>query len=185
MTGKATADDIEALLANYRQLVAKVDGHCAAVAASHAEHLACRPGCDACCRHLTVFAVEAVHLARRLAGLSSEARKALVQGAGQAAATGPCPLLAGNLCQLYEDRPLICRTHGLPLLVKGEDGSRIDFCPENFRGLEELPAAAVLDLERLNLMLAAINREFLSRLAEFGIQLPERLALHSALTLKL
>jgi Fe-S-cluster containining protein len=185
MTMGFTAREIELLLPNFRQLVVMVDTHCAAVERDLAQHLVCRPGCAGCCRHLTVFAVEAVHLARGLATLPIAVRTALGRRAGETAAADPCPLLEGGLCRLYATRPLICRTHGLPLLVAGEEGTRVDFCPENFQGLERLPAAAVLDLERLNLLLAAVNRDFLSRIAEHGVTLPERLSLSSALTLKL
>ncbi len=176
---------LDQLLVDYRQLVAKVDAHVTAVGEACADQLACRPGCDSCCRHLTVTAVEAISLARALQALPAAEGAVLRERAGTAADGDACPLLAGGLCLLYAARPLICRTHGLPLLVEDEAGRRVDFCPQNFTGAASLPAALVLDLERLNTLLALINRQFLGRLQAAGLELPERLSLAAALALQL
>jgi Fe-S-cluster containining protein len=148
------------LLANYRQLVARVDELCRQITNDWGEYLVCRPGCDSCCRHLRLFPVEAAALAVALDGLSPQVRDQLLVRAAGCGEDDPCPLLIGGLCQLYADRPLICRTHGLPLLLEGEEGRRIDFCPRNFQGVAALPAGAVIDLEKLNTALTAINRLF-------------------------
>ncbi len=94
-----------------------------------------------------------------------------------------CPLLAGGECLLYGARPLICRTHGLPLLVDDGAGRRVDFCPENFRGLESLPGEAVLDLERLNAALAAVDAHFAEEAFGGGKAPRRRLTLADALLL--
>lgn len=176
---------LEDLLADYRAVVARIDAHVAGVIADWGEHLACAPGCDRCCRHLNVFAVEAVALALALQEVPRRERSRLAdRSAGDLEQTG-CPLLSEGLCSLYGARPLICQTHGLPLLVTEGEGRRVDTCPENFRGLESLPGAAVLDLERLNTLLAVVNRRFVAGLRQHGVQLPERLPLASALGLQL
>ena len=176
---------LEDLLADYRQLIAKVDAHVAGVVAACADQLACRPGCSSCCRHLTVTAVEAFALGKALLEHPADEAARLRELAAETEGGEACPLLAGGLCQLYAARPLICRTHGLPLLVEDEAGQRVDFCPLNFTGTESLPAGLVLDLEKLNTLLALINRRFLEALAEAGEEFPERLSLAAALTLQL
>jgi uncharacterized protein len=176
---------LDQLLADYRQLIAKVDAHVATVAESCADQLACRPGCASCCRHLTVTSVEAFALARALQDMPGDQAAKLREGAAAAGDSETCPLLVGGLCRLYAARPLICRTHGLPLLVEDEAGRRVDFCPQNFTAVESLPAALVLDLERLNILLALINRQFLAGLEAAGVKVAERLPLAAALALQL
>lgn len=175
---------LETLLSDYRRLLAKIDAHAAAVTATCGDQLRCGPGCDSCCRHLTVAAVEALALAAAVAELPSAQAEELRQAAATADAQA-CPLLADGLCRLYAVRPLICRTHGLPLLVEDQAGRRVDFCPRNFGGAESMPGSAVLDLERVNTLLSLLNRQALERCAAAGLELPERLSLAAALSLQL
>ena len=77
---------------------------------------------------------------------------------------------------MYQARPIICRTHGLPLLVHRDGASGIDFCPENFRGAASIPGSAIIDLDRLNATLATINTLFVR-----GCPGPDRLTMAQAL----
>ncbi len=177
--------EIAGLLQPYHQLVAKADSHAFAVVENHGEQIACRPGCCDCCRLQTVFAVEAMVLALALEDLPPEELTAL-QAEVRTVEDGECPLLQGGLCRIYAARPLICRTHGLPLLVEDEEGRRIDYCPQNFQGVTTLSGESVLDLDRLNLLLAAVNRQFLGAWEEQGGRpLPERLTLAAVVRLQL
>ncbi len=168
------------ILRNYNALLQRVDELCRTIEQACREDLACGPGCDACCRHLTLFRVEGLALARAAARLPADRREALRTRARNASADGPCPLLEGGLCALYDARPLICRTHGLPLLLSREE-KRVDFCPENFRGKSVIPSGALIDLERLNTALAAVEGVFL---AETGRKSPSnRLSIARSLLL--
>lgn len=173
------------LLTGYRQLVTRIDSHAAAVATSCGDQLACHPGCAGCCRQITVSAIEALALWRALQDIPPAEAATLRAAAVAAEASEECPLLEGELCRLYAARPLICRTHGLPLLVEDEAGRRVDFCPLNFTAGGSLPGALVLDLERLNTLLSLLNRQFLEVLAANRIELPPRLGLGAALSLQL
>ena len=176
---------LDQLLADYRQLVTRVNRHAAAVETSCRDQMACRPGCASCCRQISVSAIEALVLWRALQDLPSGVAAAHREAATAAVAAEVCPLLEGGLCRLYAARPLICRTHGLPLLVEDDGGRRVDFCPLSFTAGGSLPGALVLDLERLNTLLALLNRQFLGVLAAQGIDLPPRLSLGAALSLQL
>jgi len=123
------------------RLHAEVDRAAAALAARHAGRLRCGRGCHACCvDDLTVFELEAERIRSRHAAL-------LEHGAPHPA--GACAFLgdAGE-CRIYEDRPYVCRTQGLPLrwLEQARDTrvERRDICPLNETGepLEALPADA-------------------------------------------
>lgn len=165
-------------LENYHALLARVDELCRATGERFPSELSCRPGCDACCRHLSIFAVEAHALNRAFRELPEAEAAKLLESARQAAPSDPCPLLQDGLCLLYRARPIICRTHGLPILINRDGESGVDFCPKNFRGLTSIPGSAVIDLDRLNDTLAAINALFLASFPG-----PERLTLAQALAL--
>jgi uncharacterized protein len=155
----------------YEQLVAQTDALAARLSARYAAHLACRAGCSGCCQHhLSVFAVEAAHIATALTAMPEDLRLRLVKQAqqvneqetrGEAVA---CPLLVDERCSIYAARPLICRTQGLPLLFEMAEGeSEVDFCPLNFTtesALAELNEAQLVPLDDLNLRLALVNLQY-------------------------
>jgi Fe-S-cluster containining protein len=173
------------MLHNYRDLVAKVDELCRRTKEAFGQHLACRPGCAGCCRHLTLSRVEGVALAEAVQALPAAAADNIRSRARSASASSPCPLLADNRCLLYASRPIICRTHGLPLLATDTEGTRrVDFCPENFRGLDTLPGSAVIDLDRLNTALAAVNALFARECFGDTEQATERIFMAEALLLE-
>lgn len=107
----------------------EVEDRVAAVTAALPGALACRLGCADCCvDELTVFTLEADLLRHHYADL-------LASAAPHAA--GACAFLdsAGG-CRVYEHRPYVCRTQGLPLRWQDvdESGAEVemrDICPLN------------------------------------------------------
>ncbi|MHB1397460.1 MAG: YkgJ family cysteine cluster protein [Trichloromonadaceae bacterium] len=172
------------MLRNYQQLSAKVAELCGQIEERCREHLACRQGCDSCCRHLSLFWVEAVALAWALKQVAPALAQTIRGQARHGTPDGPCPLLLGGGCLLYAARPLICRTHGLPLLLERDGKRRIDYCPLNFQQAATLPPGALVNLETLNATLAAVNALFVQEL--FGAAGPpvERLSIGEALLLE-
>lgn len=68
-----------------------------------------------------------------------------------------CPLLdAEARCVVYSARPIICRSHGVPVRT----GERRDVCPLNFKDapLETIDDDCVLDLEHTNAILSVIDQ---------------------------
>jgi len=171
-------------LGNYRALLAKVDEMTAGISTAHAAHITCHRGCDSCCRHLSLSLVEGVALAEALSSLPEDKACFLREKAKAATADGPCPLLDNGECALYVHRPIICRTHGLPILVSEGDGQRIDFCPLNFRNVQTLPGDAVVALERLNTILAVVNKFFVTEYHAAGTSGKDRLSIAEALLLE-
>lgn len=171
-------------LEQYRRLVERIDRFAADVIDRHGEHLACHKGCDTCCTHFGISTVEALALALEVSRLPRESFRALRRQPPHPTSGEACPLLLEGACRLYLARPLICRTQGLPLLIREGDTQRVDCCPLNFNGVESLPGDAVLDLETLNQTLAAINLLCLRELREQGLELPERYLLAEALQLE-
>jgi Fe-S-cluster containining protein len=127
-------------------------------------------GCAGCCHHhLSVFAVEAEKARAAIetlpapirARVEEQAREAIKREAqGEQVA---CPLLVDDRCSIYESRPLICRTQGLPLLMEAEDGGlEVDFCPLNFTAawaVDDLDEDHLAPLDALNMRLALLNLE--------------------------
>jgi len=89
---------------------------------------------------MTVFEVEAEYILQRHEGLLKS---------GTPHPEGACAFLGefGN-CRIYEHRPYVCRTQGLPLrwLEENQDGHTVemrDICPLN----EEGPPVETLSIE--------------------------------------
>lgn len=97
--------------------------------------LRCQKGCCGCCRD----------------GLSmSEAEASVIRqlypdvGKLEAHAVGSCPFLdAMGSCRIYEARPYICRTHGLPLRWFEEVEGDVDEDEVEVRDICELNASVV------------------------------------------
>jgi hypothetical protein len=154
--------DLHAALAPYRALRDQVDQLCGRIVAEFAGQIKCRAGCAACCLLQGVLPVEAASLALAWRDLPAASAAKLRRQLQVAGAGEHCPLLDNDRCSLYTARPIICRTHGLPLLIEEAAGMRVDRCPLNFTGLTNLPGAAVIHLERLNSALVAANRHYLA-----------------------
>lgn len=146
---------------NYQELVKRVDFLCDTIGARLEGHIVCRKGCDACCLHLSLFPVEAAVVAEAVRQLPLSQRLKLRERAKNAHNDGPCPLLEDHVCLIYQARPMICRTHGLPILSRIDGDLQVDFCPENCRDLTALSGDMVIDLDRLNTALTAINGLYL------------------------
>ena len=169
---------LDNLLKNYTELVARVDEHVLRLSRVHKDHLACKKGCHACCRHLSLFPVEAFVLSLAFSRLDASVRERVLDQARQS--DKQCPLLVDHACMVYEARPIICRTHGYPLYMEKEGRAMVDFCPENFKGVKKLDRSDMLDLDRINTLLTAVNNHFV---ACFEKGLPERIPVDQALEL--
>ena len=155
----------------YQQLIADVDQLTAQLNERYKAHLECRAGCSGCCHHhLSIFPVEAAAVKSAIQALPQDIKNIVQQQAktiSEQEARGEsvaCPLLVNDKCSIYDSRPIICRTQGLPLLYEAEDGNlEVDFCPLNFtaeNATEALEENHLVPLDALNLKLSIINLEF-------------------------
>ena len=131
-----------------------VDTLAAPIEAAHAGVLRCGRGCAGCCLDgLTVFAIEAARIEANYSELLQD---------GVPGPEGGCAFLDGEgACRIYDVRPYVCRTQGLPLRWLEDDPEGIvevrDICPENAElPLEELPAEACFLLGPVEEKLRAI-----------------------------
>jgi len=135
------------------ELQAKVDAFFARVTARHGADMQCASGCADCCHaRLTITATEATAIRAEVATWPASQRRALadVGPADRCAALGP-----DDRCKIYAVRPLVCRSHGVP--VKLERRSLPVVCPKNFRQAAADPDC-VLDQTTLSAVLLAVDR---------------------------
>lgn len=143
-------------------LRARVDAHFEAATARSPESFACRAGCESCChQRLSVFEVEAAPIRAALARLERDdpELRARVRTQGRDTEDPRCALLVEGRCSVYEQRPLICRSHGLPVAqadpADPEGPLRVDHCPLNFTEAPP-PRPSILVLDALNQPLAVL-----------------------------
>ena len=126
------------LLRDLRDLHGEIDDETTALAKIHSERLQCRRGCSACCLDdLTVTLIEAERIRRAHPDLLRH---------GEPHPLGGCAFLdERGGCRVYEDRPYVCRSQGLPLRIifeneAGEIEERRDICSLNLEGGPTLEA---------------------------------------------
>jgi Fe-S-cluster containining protein len=158
---------------NYRKILDRADQHFATVMTSQPQNLQCGAGCSLCCHGLfEIGSGDVPVIAEGLEKLHPARRKKIIRRAleivessnhpnlrecspGEKEAffertqSTPCPNLdEAGLCMMYEARPLVCRTFGLPL--REERKYLGDVCELNFTSAtrkEQLAAAWDLSWE--------------------------------------
>lgn len=125
---------------DYKEILTAADRFFSKVAEEQPSALACRLGCTLCCHGLfEISAADVSTIAQGLAALDGEQRQAIVARAEAIVETTdhpplrecspdekeaffaraddvPCPALGpSGACMIYEHRPLVCRTFGLPI----------------------------------------------------------------------
>ena len=114
--------------------------------------LNCKPGCCHCCQDdLTMTPAEAAVIKKLFPDLKHQ----------KPHAKGLCPFLDDQgLCRIYEARPYICRTHGLPLRWISEDGNeQRDICEinESCADILTLPQESCWNSDTAEMQLSLIN----------------------------
>ncbi len=162
----------EEIIAEYREFLQDVDREAARLSELYSQYMVCRKGCSECCTDLSLLPLEWYALKEQ-----TGTKKAPCPDGGDER----CALLnSEEACSFYPFRPLICRTHGLPLLYLIEEydpeGHRVNsdepewqisWCDLNFTEVDEesmeeiFEPEDVLNMEEWNLRLSALNRDFL------------------------
>ena len=117
-------------------------------------HMQCAKGCASCCILETVTPLEAHIIQNHIQSISDQGFSNIQPN------ECTCVFLRDNACSIYAVRPIICRTHGLPLLYP--ELGEIEVCPLNFTELDlsTLDPAYFLDAERITTNLMRLNLAF-------------------------
>jgi Fe-S-cluster containining protein len=131
--------DPDGLASELTRLYQEVDLGIRPLLAIHSARIQCRRGCHPCCAdNLTVFEIEAENVRSHHSDLLA---------GGNPHPEGACAFLdPAGACRIYEHRPYVCRTQGLPLRwmehhPNGTFTEMRDICPLNDKGqpVEALP----------------------------------------------
>lgn len=129
----------------------------------HTKHMKCKAGCDMCCMDYSVFPIEFHFILNQL---KKEKAKPLVNAD---AATEDCIFLNNHRCTIYNTRPVICRTHGLPLIFMNEEGDwELSACELNFKEFDmgEFTEENTFPQDTFNSKLFVLNRNFIAEFTE-------------------
>jgi len=148
------------------QLGAKVDDHFQQTLIRDGEQIACRRGCAKCCmQRFSIFSIEAEPIRTYLQQLSiskPKLRDRIRRQADSDEHQESCAFLVDGSCSIYTVRPMICRSHGLPIST-GQDQYQqkgtlsYDCCPLNYRSEPPHPKS-VLALDAINVPLVTIQK---------------------------
>lgn len=142
---------------NYKKILERADRHFASVMQSQPQNLQCGAGCSLCCYGLfEIGSGDVPVIAEGLQNLHPSRRRKVIRRSLEIVERSahpnlrectpdqkeaffdrtqstPCPNLdEKGLCMMYEHRPLVCRTFGLPLREKRTYLG--DVCELNFTG---------------------------------------------------
>ena len=160
--------DLAELDALYRELLSRVSERFELLSAHHGAHVQCGAGCHSCCHpSLTVSEVEA-RLIRAWLARDPELKGRLLDLERRDPHAGQrCAFLSEEgRCEIYEVRPVVCRSFGVPLLqIEDPEAGEasLSVCELNFTSdeglsaLEGLEPAEWLDTRQTDLALAQLS----------------------------
>jgi len=157
----------KALKAAYYDLIADIDDLMAKLIKKRFRQiLNCRPGCAECCIPFSILPLEAALVKERINQFKP------VEGIEDK----NCALLADNCCTIYDIRPIICRTQGLPIAYINEDSSCIEVsaCHLNFPDDHQFEQEDLLFMDQFNSRLADLNIQYCLTV---GLTLQQRIAI--------
>lgn len=147
----------------YKILLNKINQQTAALEKLHKNHLKCRNGCDLCCIDFSILPVEFYFI------LSELKKKNIEPGFVENPENETCVFLKKGSCTIYEQRPVMCRTHGLPLLYANDDGEwELSACELNFTefDFENFTMENTLPQDKFNSILFLMNKEFIAEFTD-------------------
>ena len=148
-------------LSEYKKLRDNVDSVAGRLSQEHSPHLQCKKGCDLCCMDYSILPVEFYSILEELKnrGINKENLQLNKK------TNEDCIFLKDHVCTIYESRPLIRRTHGLPLLYTNEDGEwELSTCELNFKdyNFKNFSEENTFSQDKFNSKLFLLNRKFIA-----------------------
>ncbi|MEN8117504.1 MAG: YkgJ family cysteine cluster protein [Bacteroidota bacterium] len=124
----------------------------------HSKHMHCKAGCDLCCMDYNIFPVEFYAI------LNSLKEKDIKPETLISTTDEQCIFLNNHRCAIYRDRPIICRTHGLPLLFMNDNGEwELSACELNFTEFDfaQFSQENTFPQDKFNSKLFTLNKRFI------------------------
>lgn len=145
---------------SYKSLRNNIDKLSETLYSQHKPHMQCRKGCDLCCMDYSILPVEFHFIKEELKKEGFKPDKTPSEIADKS-----CIFLKNHECTIYKHRPVICRTHGLPLLFTNEDYEwELSTCELNFRQFdyEKFNPDNTYPQDTYNSKLFMLNKSFIS-----------------------
>jgi uncharacterized protein len=124
----------------------------------HRTNMRCSEGCSSCCQAFRILPIEFFSIEILL--------KKTTPAINAKANVDECKFLVNNRCAIYEHRPIICRTHGFPLVRfnEADDSYEVAYCHLNFINvdLKKFKKSTVYFEEKYNIKLVKLNQKFQS-----------------------
>ncbi|QIA08317.1 YkgJ family cysteine cluster protein [Draconibacterium halophilum] len=144
----------------YKTLQNDIDELSGKLERQHKKHMKCKAGCDLCCMDYSIFPVEFYSIVK---ALQKRKNKPNINTKNDESS---CIFLNDHKCEIYAERPIICRTHGLPLLYMNEDnGWELSACELNFTefDMEDFAEENTFPQDKFNSKLFLLNKEFITK----------------------
>ena len=139
----------------YRELLKEITEQTKQLEQVHKKQMNCKNGCDLCCIDFSIFPLEyhfiINHIQNETLELEEHSDKNI------------CKFLKSHSCTIYPFRPIMCRTHGLPLLYSNDEGEpELSVCHLNFTDFDfaEFTYDNTLAQDRFNSKLFLLNKDF-------------------------
>jgi Fe-S-cluster containining protein len=127
----------------------------------HHQRMQCKAGCSSCCQAFKVLPIEFDYISEKLAEVGIVNKRKVEKG--------QCKFLIDNNCSIYEHRPIICRSHGFPLVRLNEEVEEyeVSYCHLNFKAfpLESFNAENVYFEDKFNSILNQANRQYIKEMS--------------------
>lgn len=119
----------------YFELREKTDETVEKLIQIHGSNIVCKPKCPSCCVNLTVFQIEFESIKYEMGKDGFDISSVVFDP------KATCGFLKDDLCQIYKYRPIICRTHGIPISFQNDDDPAepyiaVSFCDLNFADID-------------------------------------------------
>ncbi len=162
----------------YYKLIEQIDKISENLIASHQPHIKCVAGCYGCCTNLSVFPLEFYAIKQKI----DENKLILTKNNLE-----NCFFLQNKLCQIYPFRPLICRSHGLPIVYAPDETKpqelSVSFCQLNFNEIDYenyiFDDSNTLNIDAVNIALFELNRLFIEQNQQLNLNFDSRINLEN------
>lgn len=142
----------------YFDLCLEIDKEISKLELMHDSQLNCKKGCSSCCESIKIFPIEFYAIKSKVEIKRHPKLKLKHKFSSK------CRFLINDACILYNYRPIICRTQGLPLLYETNSGNTFELsvCKLNFKGLrvDSFNMRNALFMAPFNSKLFLLNKEF-------------------------
>lgn len=147
---------IQSHFRNYKKLVQEINELTNRLEKIHGKYMQCKKGCDLCCMDFSIFPVEFYFILNEVRNKPFEVEERIDNSV--------CSFLKNHSCTIYSFRPIMCRTHGFPLVYSNEAGEpELSTCHLNFNqfDFEKFTIDNTIAQDKFNSKLFMLNKKFI------------------------